>query len=79
MRDLANERWRFGDRRPATGDRRPATGGFGGGGSDVGVDRIYGLYREEGLSVRKQKSRGGTLSARVARSWSKRRPMPEAR
>ncbi|MBB4436297.1 hypothetical protein GGE18_006449 [Rhizobium esperanzae] len=66
-----------GDRRPATGDRRPAASA--GGGSAVGVDRIYGLYREEGLSVRKQKSRGGTLSARVARSWSKRRPMPEAR
>ncbi len=67
LRDLANERRRFGYRRLFILLRRD--------GEPSGVNRIYRLYREEGLSVRKRKARR-LLSARVHRSWSRRKPMP---
>jgi transposase InsO family protein len=70
LRDLANERRRFGYRRLFILLRRD--------GEPSGVNRIYRLYREEGLSVRKRKA-GGVLSARVHRSWSRRKPMPAGR
>ncbi|MFW8584080.1 IS3 family transposase [Rhizobium beringeri] len=47
LRDLANERRRFGYRRLFILLRRD--------GEPSGVNRIYRLYREEGLSVRKAK------------------------
>ncbi|NKE92471.1 IS3 family transposase, partial [Rhizobium sp. BGM003] len=56
LRDLANERRRFGYRRLFVLLPRE--------GEPSGVNRIYLLYREEGLSVRKQKSRGGTVGTR---------------
>ncbi|EPE96921.1 Integrase catalytic region [Rhizobium grahamii CCGE 502] len=49
LRDLANERRRFGYRRLFILLRRD--------GEPSGVNRIYRLYREEGLSVRKRKAR----------------------
>jgi len=49
LRDLANERRRFGYRRLFVLLRRD--------GEPSGVNRIYRLYREEGLSVRKRKAR----------------------
>ena len=49
LRDLANERHRFGYRRLHVMLRRE--------GEPSGVNRIYRLYREEGLAVRKRKSR----------------------
>ncbi|XWR37583.1 IS3 family transposase (plasmid) [Sinorhizobium meliloti] len=67
LRDLANERRRFGYRRLFVLLKRE--------GEPSGVNRIYRLYREEGLSVRKRKARP-VPSARVRRSSSKRRPMP---
>ncbi len=67
LRDLANERRRFGYRRLFVLLRRD--------GEPSGVNRIYRLYREEGLSVRKRKADEGP-SARVRRSWSRRKQMP---
>lgn len=49
LRDLANERRRFGYRRLFILLRRE--------GEPSGINRIYRLYREEGLMVRKRKSR----------------------
>ena len=49
LRDLANERRRFGYRRLFVLLRRE--------GEASGINRIYRLYREEGLTVRKRKAR----------------------
>jgi transposase InsO family protein len=49
LRELANERRRFGYRRLFVLLRRE--------GEPSGINRIYRLYREEGLSVRKRKAR----------------------
>ena len=49
LRELANERRRFGYRRLFIMLRRE--------GEPSGINRIYRLYREEGLMVRKRKSR----------------------
>lgn len=46
LRDLANERRRFGYRRLLQREGEPS-----------GVNRIYRLYREEGLTVRKRRAR----------------------
>ncbi|WP_155773509.1 IS3 family transposase [Rhizobium leguminosarum] len=57
LRDLANERRRFGYRRLFVllrRDREPS-----------GVNRIYRLYREEGLSVRKRKARRRAVGTRA--------------
>jgi len=70
LRDLANERRRFGYRRLFILLRRD--------GEPSGVNRIYRLYREEGLCVRKRKARRravGTrapilVEARVNARWS---------
>jgi putative transposase len=48
-RDLANERRRFGHRRLFVLLRRE--------GEPSGINRIYRLYREEGLTVRKRRAR----------------------
>ncbi|WP_309957664.1 IS3 family transposase [Agrobacterium tumefaciens] len=57
LRDLANERWRFGYRRLFILLRRD--------GEPSGVNRIYRLYREEGLSVRKRKARRRAVGTRA--------------
>ncbi|MDO6125221.1 IS3 family transposase [Shinella curvata] len=57
LRDLANERRRFGYRRLFILLRRD--------GEPSGVNRIYRLYREEGLSVRKRKARRRAVGARA--------------
>jgi putative transposase len=49
LRELANERRRFGYRRLFIRLRRE--------GEPSGVNRIYRLYREEGLAVRKRRAR----------------------
>ncbi len=54
--DLANERRRFGYRRLFILLRRD--------GEASGVNRIYRLYREEGLSVRKRKARRRAVGTR---------------
>ncbi len=59
LRDLANERRRFGYRRLFILLRRE--------GEPSGVNRIYRLYREEGLSVRKRR-RGDVPLAHAPRS-----------
>ena len=56
LRDLANDRRRFGYRRLFILLRRE--------GEPSGVNRIYRLYREEGLSVRKRAARLSTISLR---------------
>jgi len=56
LRDLANERRRFGYRRLFILLRRD--------GEPSGVNRIYRLYREEGLSVRKRKARRRAVGTR---------------
>jgi putative transposase len=48
-RDLANERGRFGYRRLFVLLRRE--------GESSGINRIYRLYRDEGLTVRKRRAR----------------------
>ena len=55
LRELANERRRFGYRRLFTLLRRED--------EPSGVNRIYRLYREEGLAVRKRKSRRKAVGA----------------
>jgi putative transposase len=55
LRDLANERRRFGYRRLFVLLRRA--------GEPSGINRIYRLYREEGLTVRKRKARRKAASA----------------
>ncbi|SCB46712.1 HTH-like domain-containing protein [Rhizobium miluonense] len=60
LRDLANERRRFGYRRLFVLLRRD--------GEASGVNRIYRLYREEGLSVRKRKARRRAVGTPAALS-----------
>jgi len=70
LRDLANERRRFGYRRLFILLRRE--------GEPSGINRVYRLYREEGLAVRKRRARRravGTrapilVEARVNARWS---------
>jgi len=57
LRDLANERRRFGYRRLFILLRRD--------GEPSGVNRIYRLYREEGLPVRKRKARRRAVGTRA--------------
>ncbi|MCJ8510669.1 IS3 family transposase [Rhizobium lemnae] len=57
LRDLANERRRFGYRRLFILLRRE--------GEPSGVNRIYRLYRDEGLSVRKRKARRRAVGTRT--------------
>ena len=57
LRELANERRRFGYRRLFVLLRRE--------GEPSGINRIYRLYREEGLTVRKRRARRKALGARA--------------
>jgi transposase InsO family protein len=57
LRDLANERRRFGYRRLFILLRRE--------GELSGINRIHRLYREEGLSVRKRRSRRKAIGTRA--------------
>lgn len=57
LRDLANERRRFGYRRLFILLRRE--------GERSGINRIYRLYREEGLAVRKRRSRRRAVGIRA--------------
>lgn len=57
LRDLANERRRFGYRRLFILLRRE--------GEASGINRIYRLYREEGLAVRKRRSRHRAVGTRA--------------
>ncbi len=57
LRALANERRRFGYRRLFIMLRRE--------GEPSGINRIYRLYREEGLGVRKRKSRRRAIGVRA--------------
>ncbi len=61
LRDLANERRRFGYRRLFVLLRRE--------GEPSGINRIYRLYRGEGLAVRKRRARRKAVGTR-ALSWS---------
>ena len=57
LRDLANERKRFGYRRLFILLRQE--------GEPSGINRIYRLYREEGLTVRKRRSRRRAVGSRA--------------
>jgi putative transposase len=57
LRELANERKRFGYRRLFILLRRE--------GEPSGINRIYRLYREEGLTVRKRRARRRAVGARA--------------
>lgn len=57
LRDLANERRRFGYRRLFVLLRRE--------GEPSGINRIYRLYREEGLTVRKRRARRKAMGTRA--------------
>jgi transposase InsO family protein len=57
LRDLANERRRFGYRRLFILLRRD--------GEPSGINRIYRLYREEGLTVRKRRARRRAVGTRA--------------
>ena len=57
LRDLANQRRRFGYRRLFILLREQ--------GEPSGVNRIYRLYREEGLTVRKRKARRKAVGTRT--------------
>ncbi len=57
LRDLANERRRFGYRRLFVLLRRE--------GEMSGINRIYRLYREEGLTVRKRRARRKAVGTRA--------------
>jgi transposase InsO family protein len=57
LRSLANERRRFGYRRLFIMLRRE--------GEPSGINRIYRLYREEGLGVRKRKGRKRAIGVRA--------------
>jgi len=70
LRDLANQRRRFGYRRLFILLREQ--------GEPSGVNRIYRLYREEGLTVRKRKPRRRAVGTRT-RSWSRPRSMRAGR
>ena len=61
LRDLANERKRFGYRRLFVLLRQE--------GEPSGINRIYRLYREEGLTVRKRRAWRRAVGSR-RRSWS---------
>ena len=67
LRELANERRRFGYRRLFILLRREGE-----------ASGIYRLYREEGLTVRKRRA-GGELLASAPRSWSKPGSTPAGR
>ena len=57
LRELANERKRFGYRRLFVLLRQQ--------GEPSGINRIYRLYREEGLTVRKRRARRRAVGARA--------------
>jgi transposase InsO family protein len=57
LRDLANERKRFGYRRLFVLLRRE--------GEPSGINRVYRLYREEGLTVRKRRARRRAVGVRA--------------
>ena len=57
LRELANERRRFGYRRLFILLRRE--------GEPSGINRVYRLYREEGLTVRKRKARRKAIGTRA--------------
>ena len=57
LRNLANERRRFGYRRLFILLRRA--------GEPSGINRIYRVYREEGLTVRKRRARRKAIGTRV--------------
>ena len=57
LRELANERKRFGYRRLFVLLRQE--------GESSGINRIYRLYREEGLTVRKRRARRRAVGARA--------------
>ena len=57
LRDLANERKRFGYRRLFVLLRQE--------GEPSGINRIYRLYREEGLTVRKRRTRRRAVGTRA--------------
>ncbi len=57
LRDLANERKRFGYRRLSVLLRQE--------GEPSGINRIYRLYREEGLTVRKRRARRRAVGSRA--------------
>jgi putative transposase len=57
LRDLANERRRFGYRRLFVLLRRE--------GEPSGINRVYRLYREEGLTVRKRRARRKAAGTRA--------------
>ena len=57
LRDLANERRRFGYRRLFVLLRRE--------GEPSGINRIYRIYREEGLAVRKRRARRKAVGSRA--------------
>ena len=57
LRDLANERRRFGYRRLFVLLRQE--------GEPSGINRIYRLYREEGLTVRKRRARRRAVGSRA--------------
>jgi transposase InsO family protein len=63
LRDLANQRRRFGYRRLFILLREQ--------GEPSGINRIYRLYREEGLTVRKRKARRKAIGTRTRRSCSR--------
>jgi len=56
LRDLTNERKRFGYRRLFMLRK---------GGEPSGINRIYRLYREEGLTVRKRRARRHAVGTRA--------------
>jgi HTH-like domain len=64
-RDFANRRRRFGYRRLSILLREQ--------GEPSGINRIYRIYREEGLTVRKRRARSRAIGTRT-RSWSRLRP-----
>lgn len=66
LRDMANERRRFVYRRLFVLLRRE--------GEPSGINRIYRLFRDEGLTVRNAK-RAARRSASARRSWSRQGPM----
>ena len=70
LRELANERKRFGYRRLFVLLRQQ--------GEPSGINRIYRLYREEGLTVRKRRARRRAVGAR-RRSSSRPGRMPAGR
>jgi putative transposase len=61
LRDLANERKRFGYRRLFVLLRQS--------GEPSGINRIYRLYREEGLTVRKRRARRRAVGTRAPTRW----------